>query len=298
MALPKTTNIIITLVSKCIPSRSRLMVIEWMLSSTVAGIIVDGLYKLTAKEKIRTVREFFQENESRIGYIASFLEDEKSKAAYRSLIHYRYCRKRSNVSPFKDKWKTMYLDQELITPSESEVFIDCGAYTGETSLLFHEYCLAAGRPAPQCILFEPDAHNRMQLTKNLSKFVNKPIVFPMGLWREAGNLNFSSVDISSKIYSAGPESIAVDSLDHILETAMIPSVTYIKIDVEGADLDVLYGARRTIQKYRPRIAIAIYHTDEHMLAIPETIHEMCPEYRFFIRHYTSTERDTVLYCLP
>jgi len=298
MALPQITNIIITLITKCLPSRLHERVSVWICTSNTTGIIADGLYKLTAKDKIRTVREFFQENESRIEYVASFLEDRKSKTVYRSLIRYRYCRKRSNVSPFMDKWKTMYLDKELITPSESEVFIDCGAYTGESSLYFQEYCLAAGRPAPQCILFEPDAQNRIQLNRNLSKFVNKPVVFSMGLWREAGNLNFSSLAFSSKIYSEGPKSIAVDSLDHILETAITPPVTYIKIDVEGADLDVLYGARQTIQKYRPRIAIAIYHTDEHMLAIPETIHEMCPEYRFFIRHYTSTERDMILYCLP
>ena len=77
----------------------------------------------------------------------------------------------------------------------------------------------------------------------------------------------------------------------------LPPVSYIKIDVEGADLDVLYGAQETIRQYRPRIAVSIYHKDEHMLEIPEFMHEMYPAYKLYVRHYSSMDGETILYCL-
>ncbi|MCL2509366.1 MAG: FkbM family methyltransferase [Oscillospiraceae bacterium] len=197
------------------------------------------------------------------------------------------------------KKRTSYLDKELIVPAESEVFVDVGGFQGKSSLLFQELCVSAGRPAPQCVIFEPDGFNFTRLQKNLPRFIKKPVCFQMGLWRERGQISFRPGAFSmSRIESSGRGRINVDSLDHVLEgMPELPPVTYIKIDVEGADLDVLYGARETIAKYRPRIAVAIYHSDGHMIKIPEVIHEICPGYRLSIRHYSCAEGETILYCL-
>lgn len=72
----------------------------------------------------------------------------------------------------------------------------------------------------------------------------------------------------------------------------------IKMDVEGAELESLKGAKNTILKYKPQLAICIYHSDEDMLSIAEYIHNLVPEYKMYVRHHTCNTGDTVLYGIP
>lgn len=267
--------------------------------SKLLGAVGDAAQRLFARNKLRAVQAFFEANAARIEHVASFLADEKSREAYRSLIQYRCTRERRYIDPRMDKKKTAYLDKKLVLPGPNEVFLDVGGLQGLSSLRFQALCLAAGRPAPQCLIFEPDPFNFTRLEKNLPKFIKKPVCFQMGLGRERAQLNFRGGVFSfSGIEPAGKIKIEVDALDHVLEgLPELPPISYIKIDVEGADLDVLRGARETILKHRPRIAVSIYHSHEHMLAIPEYLHEICPGYRFHVRHYCCNEGETILYCL-
>lgn len=72
-------------------------------------------------------------------------------------------------------------------------------------------------------------------------------------------------------------------------------MTFIKMDIEGSELNVLKDARKTIMKYKPRLAICIYHKPEDIYEIPEYILSIVPEYRFWIRHYSSYTWETALY---
>ena len=68
------------------------------------------------------------------------------------------------------------------------------------------------------------------------------------------------------------------------------------MDVEGAELKSLVGARNTIIKNHPRLAICVYHKISDVYEIPEYILSIVPEYRFFLRHYNATHHwETVLY---
>ena len=267
--------------------------------SKVLGALSDALHRLRSKEELCATQAFFEANANRVERVASLLADAQSREAYRSLIQYRCHRERRYINPHMQPKRSSYLDKALIVPGPSEVFIDIGAFQGMSSLLFQEACLAAGQPAPQCVLFEPDPFNFTRLQKNLSKFIQEPLRFQMGLGRERGQVHFRPGAFSmSKIEPSGQGVIEVDTLEHVLAgMPELPPVTYIKIDVEGADLDVLYGARETIRKYRPRIAISIYHSNAHMIEIPEALHEICPEYRFYVRHYSCLDGETVLYCV-
>lgn len=287
------------LLSRIVPPRFHTLLTMWLCGLKSVGFFMDTIQKITSKDELRASQEFFRKNAGRMEQVLSFLADEKSMDVYRSIIQYRCCRKRRYIDPHMQKWRTIYLDKDLIVPSPSEIFIDCGAYYGETSLFFQDYCVSAGQPAPLCLMFEPDPTNFSRLQKSAKKFSKPPFLFQMGLWHEASQCNFvSAMFFSCRIEPSGQSSIAVDTLDHILETIPEPpAVTYIKIDVEGADMNVLRGARKTILKYHPRIAVAIYHSDEHMLQIPEFLHELYPDYRFYIRHYTCFDADTILYCI-
>jgi len=263
--------------------------------SKLGGALVDAVYRLFAKDKLRAVRAFYEANAARVEHAASLMADEKSRAAYLDLIRYRCTRERRYINPHMEKKRTAYLDKALVIPGPDEVFADVGGLQGLSSLRFQALCLAAGQPAPQCLIFEPDPFNFTRLEKSIPKFIKKPVCFQMGLGRQRAQLSFRGGVFSfSGINPAGKIQIEVDALDSVLDGR---PVSYIKIDVEGADLDVLIGARKTIQKHRPRIAVSLYHSDEHMLAIPAYLHEICPEYRFHVRHYCCNEGETILYCL-
>jgi len=292
---------------KVIPYKLYVLTSSYANNSKALGAIGDAIYRRTGKDRLRASQAFFEANAGRVERVASLLADEKSRDVYRSLIQYRCTRERRYINPHMQDKKTAYLDRELIIPTESEVFVDVGAFQGNSSLFFQALCVSAGRPAPQCVIFEPDPFNCTRLEKNLPRFIKKPVCFQMGLGRGRGQVNFVPGKFSSsKIEPSGQEVIEVDTLDHVLEGIPgLPSVSggsrlpvsYIKIDVEGADLDVLYGARETIRNIRPRIAVSIYHSDEHMLAIPEALHGMCPAYKFYVRHYSCMDGETILYCL-
>ena len=69
------------------------------------------------------------------------------------------------------------------------------------------------------------------------------------------------------------------------------------MDVEGAEINALKGAEKLIKKYKPKLAICIYHKMEDMWEIPGLILSYVPEYKLYLRHYSPSKDETVLYCL-
>ena len=95
----------------------------------------------------------------------------------------------------------------------------------------------------------------------------------------------------SRIDENGEDEVEVRALDEVVDG----KVTFIKMDIEGAELQALFGAEKTIKKYKPKLAICIYHRLEDILEIPAYIHSIVPEYKFYIRHYSFSTSETVLY---
>ena len=69
------------------------------------------------------------------------------------------------------------------------------------------------------------------------------------------------------------------------------------MDIEGAEYKALLGAEKTIKKYKPKLAICIYHKPEDVWEIPWLIHQFNPNYKFYLRHYSLTSPETVLYAI-
>ena len=73
------------------------------------------------------------------------------------------------------------------------------------------------------------------------------------------------------------------------------AVGFIKMDIEGAEFDALHGAKNTILRDKPLLAICVYHLRGDLFAIMDYLHELLPEYRFLLRHYGPLMTETVLY---
>ena len=90
----------------------------------------------------------------------------------------------------------------------------------------------------------------------------------------------------------GIQQIEVVKLDELLDGE---KVTFIKMDIEGAEYAALKGAEKIIREQRPRLAISIYHKPSDIVEIPKLLLEYKDDYKFYLRHYSLIGNETVLY---
>lgn len=170
-------------------------------------------------------------------------------------------------------------------------FIDGGAFTGDTLLQLE----AAGYAFDAIAAFEPDLGNFRQLVRNSARF-GTAISLPCGLAECTKRIGFTEgMGGGSHIDSSAAEQITCVALDEALP-GFQPNL--IKLDVEGAELQALEGAARTIARYRPALAISLYHHPEHLWRIPLLIDSWKLGYRFHLRGHAQSSFDLVLYALP
>ena len=170
-------------------------------------------------------------------------------------------------------------------------FVDGGAYNGDT---YQELCGLAEVEA--AYLFEPDAANFAQLTRHASHTGRKAQCLPLGLADSYRVLNFNAGSgEGAAISEKGTAHIAVTALDDVLAGH---TVDFIKLDVEGAELQALQGARKLIQRSRPVLALSLYHCPQDLWQLPLVLADLCEDYRFHVRQHYFNSFDSVLYAVP
>ena len=187
-----------------------------------------------------------------------------------------------------------YFPRDLISLTDHEVFVDCGAFVGDTVDSFLNHC---GGRFNRVVCLEPDPVNFDALSKAHSD--SRIVKLPAGAWSEKTTLQFQT--------GQGAGSAIADQIsDHALaipvvaldEVEACQDASFIKMDIEGAEIEALAGARQLIARCRPTLAICIYHSDEDMLRIPEHLLATLDRYSFHVRHHSRNWQETVLYALP
>lgn len=187
-------------------------------------------------------------------------------------------------------YKKQYFDLPYLTFGNNEIFIDGGCYDMQTSLEFIKMVKGNYR---KIYAYEPDTNNFNKCSK--FRDVKNLAVINKGLWSCSEKLFFNkSGDEASKITDKGNDIIYCSSLDLDLECE---KVTFIKLDIEGAELQALVGAKEIIKKHKPKIAVCVYHKNEDIWEIPQYLLSLCNDYKFYLRHYSLGDNDTVLYAL-
>ncbi|MHC1724168.1 MAG: FkbM family methyltransferase [Aminipila sp.] len=185
-----------------------------------------------------------------------------------------------------------YFDPEIITLGCDEVFVDGGMYVGDTAEQFFK---CVNGKYTHYYGFEPDTQNLHIAKKSLQGKGNITII-EKGLWSNETQLCFSgSLESSSKLDDSGNNVVEVTSLDTYFNDKIPP--TFIKMDIEGAELEALKGSRNLIIENKPKLAICAYHKPEDLYTLPELIKTYCDDYKFFLRHYTDSIYETVLYAI-
>ena len=189
--------------------------------------------------------------------------------------------------------KEQYFPKGIIELSGREVFVDGGAYTGDTLLTFMR--LTGGHCAG-CRAFEPDPATAAKLKATVEKRGLRGVtVFNKGLWSAPARLPFAvwHGTSASAVSGEGEVSVDADTVDRLA-----PDATFIKLDVEGAELEALKGAAETIRRNRPKLAVCVYHKPGDLFEIPLFIRSLVPEYRLYLRQHQPVACETVLYAVP
>lgn len=189
----------------------------------------------------------------------TLLSDEKSKNIFLNRINFLITREIQYLEQFYEE--DQYFPQELIHLTDDEIFIDGGAFDGDTAL---EFAKKTNYTYQKLILLEPDKEIFQSLLTRTASLPNVEC-HQIGTWNTQDMLSFNSGNKGGgSISSNGDTIIAVNSIDNILNGS---PCTYIKLDVEGAESKSLLGAIKTIRTYKPKLAVCVYHHIEDIFLI-------------------------------
>lgn len=187
-------------------------------------------------------------------------------------------------------------------------FVDAGCYDCGTSKNFAQWCCG---DYSKIFAFEPDPESYQRCLMNADQSGLRLELFPLGLSNRTDTLRFSASGTGGSHIVQTPDAeqtsgftgiigkvskeevgIQVTTLDRIVGDT---KVGFIKMDIEGAELDALHGAAKTILRDKPMLAVCVYHKCGDVLAIMDYLHELVPQYRFWLRQYGAYGAETILY---
>ena len=245
----------------------------------------------------------FEKNKEKLYEVIDSLNDEKSIKTYLNLIESRInCH-------FPDE-KYVERHQYSAIPAfsminESDVFIDCGAFVGDS---IEQFLWDHSGTFNSLIGVEPDANNFKALNcrvKRLKqewaisddriKLLNcgvsdKPSIANVKI-SSVGNLGSQLEEISKAEESTGDD-IEIVSIDSLMGDK---KYTFLKADIESWEYKMLVGAQNSIAKWRPRICVCIYHNATDFYSLPLLLKKIIPDYKLSIRHHSYKLCETVLY---
>lgn len=190
-----------------------------------------------------------------------------------------------------------YFDLSFLTLGKNEVFVDVGSFDAMSAKRFLKW---VNNEFDRIYCFEPDKNNVLKCEKNLEDFIaqNKVEIIHKGAWSAEKTLRFQSHGngTSSFVITDGEKEdvVEVTTIDKVFQHS---KVTFIKMDIEGAEYEALKGCENIIKTQQPKLAICIYHKPEDILILPKLILEYNPNYKLYIRHYSITAAETVLYAI-
>ncbi|MFP3153767.1 FkbM family methyltransferase [Lachnospiraceae bacterium ZAX-1] len=211
--------------------------------------------------------------------LSAILYDKKSKLLLEDIIEHLVTGKMEPLFCVKDDAKLEYFDLEL---SDHEIFVDCGAFDGDTILQFVDKV----KKFKKIYAFEPDRINYNNLKINIQKWGAKIQIENMGLCNFEGEISFSEDGaVSSKVSAQGKSKVHVLKLDDYFSGKDAP--TFLKMDIEGSEIAALEGAKHIIETKKPKLAVCLYHKLEHIWEIPYLLKEWNSDYQIYIRHYSA-----------
>ena len=221
--------------------------------------------------------DFYDAHLPEIREVASIWADDRSREIYDAVLRYKLSGRLSYLQRTGDgEWDM----RELLHPERYRRTLDGGAYSGDTASAL----LDLSDSIEEIVAVEPDRRNFKRLLR-YAEGEGRATVRPVSaaLLDRVDELALSvsgnrNATLGPGSYGAKRElvpTVTVDSLGGRFD--------FIKLDVEGAEREVLLGARETIRRDRPELLISLYHRSEDIFALPLLARELCDQYDFYLR---------------
>nr|WP_315024633.1 FkbM family methyltransferase [uncultured Aminipila sp.] len=239
--------------------------------------------------------ELMLENKERITEVFHHLADEKSKETFYKIVKFRMLDDTIEVPTLRQD--NQYFEYDIYNKIDDEVFVDCGAFNGIT---LNTFLKNNESKFDSYYAIEPDVANYNKLLRYTdtldAKTVKKIIICNKSVYDDK--------TLSINLYELnGPGTFASEIGKHISKTICIDALlegkraTMIKMNIEGCELKALEGAKNTITKYNPALAVAGYHKTWDLWEIPELILKYNPKYKMILRSYMN-HISFVYYAIP
>ncbi|MBR6395324.1 MAG: FkbM family methyltransferase [Ruminococcus sp.] len=220
--------------------------------------------------------EYCVENAEKIQQVYDSLADDYSRKVYANIINFKISGNIDYLSEVTTPKEEIY--RKIIKPNMNEVYVDLGAYNGDTIREILEFTRGTYN---SIYALEPDRKN----FKKLAKFVdgmNHVYAFNAAAWCVDTELPFAAkAGRQSAITASSDNMVAARSVDSILGKK---AATIIKMDVEGFEREAIWGAAINISHNSPKMMVSLYHRNEDIFELPLLIKALNPNYKLYIRH--------------
>jgi FkbM family methyltransferase len=225
-------------------------------------------------------------------------EDDASRAEYVAQARFRLNADFDGLS--HPVAHPQYFPDDLFVWSGNEWIVDGGAYDGDTVRMLSA---VHGDRFGHVLALEPDPANFMKLRETVAALSSaargKVDCRQVALGSGRGTLHLdargTAASTTSVAPSAGTIAVSAETLDSLVEGAR---PTFIKLDIEGFEVDALQGARKTIQRQAPVLAVCVYHRQDHLWRIPLLLSSLRDDYAFFLRPHNEEGWDLLCYAVP
>ena len=237
-------------------------------------------------EANRDKEKFLLEKENLINAF-QLLNDEESRKVFANIFCNRLAPHLSNFYYDELCTEPQYFQNDILNLSNAESIVDCGAYNGDTLL---EY-MKIQKDFSDYYAFELDEDNYNDLNNAIkevpSSIAEKIHCYNCGTWDKTMDISYGKMSSSDSFSINNKRDVHKAKVVALDEVLVEKKISLIKMDIEGAELKSLQGAKKIIQTQKPKLAICVYHKVEDMWAIPLYLKSLVPDYKFAIRHHAN-----------
>ncbi|EDZ62575.1 putative methyltransferase, FkbM family [Sulfurimonas gotlandica GD1] len=232
--------------------------------------------------------EDFRQNHEEYTYLYDLLEDELSREVFTKVLNFKISFDFDFMHGFTNNHDEQYFDRAIVPKIKNICFVDGGAYVGDTipQIIknFSDY--------KKIYAIEPNNLHINIAKRDFGDIENIEFI-NCGLGAKE-ELNYTNEQENQNNCDHNYQATEINTIDNIVKE----KVDFIKLDIEGAEQDAIDGAKETIKKYKPILAICIYHKAEDWYRIPKKILSIESEYKVYLRHYMEGIFESVLYFIP
>ena len=239
--------------------------------------------------------QIFKEKREDFVWLYDSVKDYKSKTVLLSILNDYYNFDLNGLNLVADKIYKHYFDLDLLPFCKNEVFVDVGAYTGDTVL---DYIASYGMSYNKIYCYEITESMVLYMKNNFSNLPNVEIR-NLAVAERVGKLYLDANSTSAsanRVKEAGVDAVNAVSLDEDIKE----KISMIKMDIEGGEISAIKGAKEHIKNDLPKLFISVYHSNDDIITIPKLIQSYTDKYDFYLRYYGGNlyATEIVLICLP